>query len=626
MQFTDTSSGAPSSWQWNFGDGGTSNVKNPTHTYSTAGNYMVSLTIANGSESKTASKSIVVRPTVQADFTFSPSNPTVGTAVQFSDRSSGNITSWSWRFGDGGTSTEKNPSHVYNSAGSYNVTLTVSDGTSSNSMTQTITIAAALTADFRYSPSSPIVGQQVQFMDNSQGLPTSWSWDFGDGANSTIKNPTHSYSQAGSFTVKLTVSDGINSSTKSNSLTVSSSSNRIITAASCELSDVQAAIGQANAGDTVVVPNGAATWTQQLVITKGIILKAATKGGVTIYANYQAPNNYAFDRASWLIVYEPSSPQTNPVFRLSGFRIISSSSTTSILNLRNDNVLYPLRKIRIDNNYFKTGTVTGRRVLGIIGAVYGVADNNIFEDGSIISYGSDASSWQNLTFDYGTGDNFYIEDNKINLTNGSVGGGAGGRYAFRNNIWTYQYSTGLYYWFDAHGNQGAGTNLSMMGVEIYNETMYFNMPSGYGVGIVDIRGGKALGYNINVIFQNSGSASARVREEYDDSLNPPETNPAGQPQHPSDCYFFLLRANGSSQVNVGIGDRVYYSSLGRYVPTEDYDFWQEKSNFNGSSGVGVGLLSQRPTSCTTEGVGWWATDENKLYRWKNGKWELYYVP
>ena len=115
---------------------------------------------------------------------------------------------------------------------------------------------------------------------------------------------------------------------------------------------------------------------------------------------------------------------------------------------------------------------------------------------------------------------------------------------------------------------------------------------------------------------------------YLDSLNPPAYNPAGQPQHVSSSYYWNLMKNGVVLYidNPYVGETVFYNDLGRKVPLEDVDFWRHKSSFDGSSGVGVGLLSQRPVSCAKEGVGWWATDQHKLYRWHNGQWELYYIP
>ena len=67
--------------------------------------------------------------------------------------------------------------------------------------------------------------------------------------------------------------------------------------------------------------------------------------------------------------------------------------------------------------------------------------------------------------------------------------------------------------------------------------------------------------------------------------------------------------------------------LGRTIPQEDYDFFVQKLAFDGTSGVGVGPLSVRPASCVTEGVGYWATDVNTLYRWSKTKgWQEFYKP
>ncbi len=632
VQFTDTSGGNPTSWQWNFGDGSNSTVRNPSHTYSTAGTYTVTLTVSNGVETKIASKNITVKPVVQADFTYSPSNPAVGTTIQFTDKSSGNITSWSWQFGDGTTSTQKNPSKVYSSAGSYNVKLTVSDGETSNSMTQTVNVVASLVADFSFSPASPTVGQEVQFLDNSLGSPNSWSWDFGDGAKSTAKNPTHTYSQAGTFTVKLTISNGTSSATINKSLTVSSSSKRVITAASCELTDVRAAIAQANPGDEVVVPNGTAVWREQLLITKGVILKAATKGGVRIISGFEGDN---YRDNNYLIKYEPSDPSADEPFRLSGFIFDCDNKTEGIL-LSNPSTIYPLQKIRIDNNeFYRLQTDVTARVILVRGMIYGVADNNVFHnDDTIAVYrlinflggpGGGQYVWQYHPFEFGSANNFYVEDNTIYTTNMIQAMGAGGRCAFRyNNIIVNRTNKITVYLLDIHGNMGSGGNWGGIGIEFYNNTINYN---GNGTCIIDIRGGKALIYN-NALDNVAWTPYFQVREEYHDSLNPPARHlVSGQPQYVTDTYVFNQTKNGNKiYLYANVGNTIDYGGDEGIVPREDVHFFSEKHNFDGSSGIGIGLLSQRPAFCTKEGVAWWATDEQKLYRWKNGKWELYYVP
>jgi len=623
IQFQDSTSGNPSAWSWNFGDGSTSNLQNPSHLYNNAGTYTVTLTASNGLETKTASKTINVKAVIQADFTYSPTNPTAGTQIQFTDKSTGSITSWSWQFGDGGTSSQKNPTKTYSTAASYNVKLTISDGTTSNSMTQTVTVVASLVADFTLSPNSPAVGQEVQFLDNSQGSPTSWSWDFGDGGKSTAKNPTHTYSQAGAYTVKLVISDGTNSSTKSKSLTVSSTStSKVITASSCTLADVRAAIATAKAGDTVVVPNGTATWSQALIITKGIILKAATVGGVTIKSGAAAGSSYG-DPANFLVAYVPSSDQVDKPFRLSGF-VLDGNNNRFTFMAEND-YLTPVTQFRLDHCVIKNSKGS---LMHFYGEVYGVIDNNELRgdtcpDFVTRDFGLNETTWKNFTFDFGTANNRYYENNSVYL--GEYGawneGGLGGRYCVRYNQIIHLGSAMCGPW-DMHGNQ-PNANLANMGAEVYGNTVNVN---GKSFRFFGVRGGKALIYNNNA--SNAGGDSyygGTIIEEYLDSLNPPETNPAGQPQHISDTYIFNNVVNSVRRDPVLQG-QVYYDSLGRNVPEWDKDAWKQTDNFNGSSGVGVGPLSKRPSTCTTEGVAWWATDENKLYRWHNGAWELYYTP
>lgn len=222
VQFTDTSTGSPTSWQWSFGDGETSTSRNPAHTFSIAGAYTVKLTVANASGSKNVSKTITVVSGLAASFTYSPSSPLAGQAVQFTDTSTGAPTAWQWNFGDGSTSTARNPSHVFDGTATYTVTLRVSNNSGSKSTTRMINVlpASTLIVSFTYSPSSPNPGQAVQFTDTSTGAPTSWQWDFGDGATGNVRNPSHVFSTAASYTVTLTLRNDTDSNSASRTINV----------------------------------------------------------------------------------------------------------------------------------------------------------------------------------------------------------------------------------------------------------------------------------------------------------------------------------------------------------------------------------------------------------------------
>jgi PKD repeat protein len=159
-----------------------------------------------------------------ANFTFTTS----GLTANFTDASTdagGSIASRSWNFGDGTTSTATNPSKTYAAAGSYTVTLTVTDnGGLTNATSRTVTVSAgnaAPVANFNFTTS----GLTATFTDastDSDGSIASRSWNFGDGSTSTVANPSKTYAAAGTYTVSLTVTDngGATNST-SRSVTVS---------------------------------------------------------------------------------------------------------------------------------------------------------------------------------------------------------------------------------------------------------------------------------------------------------------------------------------------------------------------------------------------------------------------
>ncbi|KKH49928.1 PKD domain-containing protein [Methanosarcina sp. 1.H.A.2.2] len=234
VSFTDQSTGAPTSRKWTFGDGTHSTGENPVHTYSKAGLYSVTLTVSNADGSNTLTKSgyIVVSNVLNGPVTSFSASLTSGKApftVDFTGQGKGSPDSWKWSFGDGDTSTEKNPAHTYNKSGLYSVTLTASNEKGSNSLKKTGYIAvpsilAAPVSKFSASPTSGKPPLTVHFTDQSTGSPTAWKWFFGDGSNSTDKNPVHTYNESGLYAVRLTVSNanGSNTLSKTGYIAVSS--------------------------------------------------------------------------------------------------------------------------------------------------------------------------------------------------------------------------------------------------------------------------------------------------------------------------------------------------------------------------------------------------------------------
>lgn len=156
-----------------------------------------------------------------AAFTATAPTAPVGQTVAFTDASTGSPTAWAWTFGDGAASSQQHPSHAWTTAGSYTVTLTVSNAGGATSATRTVAVTApAPTAAFTFSPASPSVGQTVTFSDASTGSPTAWAWTFGDGSSSSTRNPTHPFTAAGAYSVALTATGPGGSNTATQTVTV----------------------------------------------------------------------------------------------------------------------------------------------------------------------------------------------------------------------------------------------------------------------------------------------------------------------------------------------------------------------------------------------------------------------
>ncbi|HET6990562.1 MAG TPA: PKD domain-containing protein, partial [Bacteroidia bacterium] len=218
MQFTNQSVNSVT-YHWDFGDpavtNDTSNLTNPTYTYTTGGTYNVTLITNPGPCSDTAVLSVTVNPGPAVAFVA----PAVclGSATSFTDQSViavGNITSWHWDFGvttlTNDTSNVQNPNYTYSSAGTFNVTLTC---TSNNGCVSTLTIPITVNAlpAANFSSNIACQGSSTTLIDLSNagtGTITNWTWNFGDGSpTSSVQNPTHTYANDSTFNVSLIVTN-----------------------------------------------------------------------------------------------------------------------------------------------------------------------------------------------------------------------------------------------------------------------------------------------------------------------------------------------------------------------------------------------------------------------------------
>ena len=230
VTFTDASTGSITNRFWNFGDSVTTNTTstNVVHQYSNAGTFSVSLTAFGSGGTNTLltpNYIIVTNVAAVAGFTGTPTNGSAPLIVTFTDASSGTITGRVWSFGDSGTSTNTSPSHTYTNAGTFSVSLTVLGPGGTNTLTRSNYITAtnvAAVAGFTGTPTNGAAPLLVTFTDASSGTITGRVWSFGDGATSAATSPSHTYTNAGTFSVNLTVFGplGTNTLPRSNYITV----------------------------------------------------------------------------------------------------------------------------------------------------------------------------------------------------------------------------------------------------------------------------------------------------------------------------------------------------------------------------------------------------------------------
>lgn len=214
VSFKDTSTGNPKTWKWDFGNGSRpSTIQNPIATYTNPGAYTIKLIITNerGIDSLVRSQYIVVNAPPAPDFVASATAGCFPLKVNFSDRSlpgSGTITNWEWDFGDGAISNEQNPAHTYTLAGNFKVILKITNSFGCvKVMTKFsyIRLKNGVKAEFGYA-SAGGCGTPAPVRFNNQSIGTGdlkYKWDFGDGKMSEEVSPTHTYQNAGVYTVKL---------------------------------------------------------------------------------------------------------------------------------------------------------------------------------------------------------------------------------------------------------------------------------------------------------------------------------------------------------------------------------------------------------------------------------------
>lgn len=216
---------APYTYSWSFGDGNTSTLAAPSHTYGAAGTYNVTL-VVNDSKSPTqdqtsANLTVVVHPALSVNAAATPSVAVPGYTVVFNATPAGGTSAftWTWSFGDGATASAENATHAYATVGTFNATVVVNDsvGATANRTVQVLIVPnVGAVVSTTPSPAATDVGVPIAFNSTpvgGNGVYT-YAWAFGDGATASTQNATHSYSAPGTYTVRFVIeSAGNNYST-----------------------------------------------------------------------------------------------------------------------------------------------------------------------------------------------------------------------------------------------------------------------------------------------------------------------------------------------------------------------------------------------------------------------------
>jgi gliding motility-associated-like protein len=213
VTISNTTNPGPWTYLWDFGDGTTSTNPSPgSHIYSTYGVYVISLTVDNKEcvERFSETVTILAIPPV-VDFSFNPPSGCVPLTVDFTNLTQyADASKYRWDFGDGETSTEVNPTHVYKRQGTYSVSLEATNSTGAAILevkANIITAHPRPVASFDVKPKLISIPGGLLYTSNLSFDATIFLWDFGDGNTSEDFRPEHAYQQEGIYTVRLRASN-----------------------------------------------------------------------------------------------------------------------------------------------------------------------------------------------------------------------------------------------------------------------------------------------------------------------------------------------------------------------------------------------------------------------------------
>jgi hypothetical protein len=630
-------------------------------SFSAAGTYDIRFTASDGKMSSSDDTTVTVNtptPVNQAPVVNAGPNQTItlpssvnltGTATD-DGLPNGTLTAlWTVLTGPG-TVTFADPTAftttaTFSAAGTYTLQLQASDGQLSSTSNTTVSVSISIT------PAGPVVSagaNQTITLPSSATLSgtvtdsclptctitTNWSMASGPGtvtfADATALKTTVAFSAAGTYTLVLNASDGIVSSNASTVVIVNPAPIGI----NCDLATLQNAINSSARGATINCNAGSWTWASPLNITYGIKIHGAGVGTTNITSSGLMIN----------ISPDLTSISNEETIKIDGFTFDGGNSALNFIAVHGSGVnnTKPFKNLLIGYNQFKNANTlsAGSGAIAVSGQVRGVIYHNAFDrcDTPIRAFGNDdPTEWSNgnFPFSYGSSDNLYFEDNIISFSS-SYGGqdpgwieiGQGARIVVRFNTWNMTNSTPTEY-FDVHGFQNwTGTLYSGQSGSMISEYYGNTITNGAGYRWMAHRGSWGMYFDnaftgttnpSNGILQYNGCGNGDIYPDPAGAYIPVVNN----------TYGFSNTTNGIEQP--------FVIQLNDCGIAENVNFWNYNSAFNGTVGIGRGVLAARPATCTT-GVGYWATDQgewNGSHAGSDGQfykctaantWTLYYTP
>lgn len=372
-----------------------------------------------------------------------------------------------------------------------------------------------------------------------------------------------------------------------------------------DYASVSSCVSKAAPGDVITV-SGNAAWTSTLEVTRGIRLIGS--------------GNPVITGSQTLIYWTPNAAaqSAHDTLSINGFTFDADNTGlggAGVIRVRNSTPKDYVNLI-VSNNTIRNASSSARG-LYLAGSVWGVAYSNVFDRVAIVFgvYGNDYNSWANLTQEYGTAENFFLEDNIIKFSSSWPSGysgwtqsGQGGRVVVRYNSWDYTNTAGPGEFWDVHGLQTPLVanppedcqNYSSMVAEYYGNRI-INQVNAYRW--MWHRGGWLMMFN-NTLSGNTNPYIG-VTQYYCNSCQ--ETGSFNQKV--TNTYGWRNLTNGTEKplAIYSPGAEPYGCPSDPII--EDVDVFNYKPNFDGAFGVGTGTLANRPKTCKP-GVAYWATNQS----------------